>query len=166
MSVHAITRSSARHSATGLAASDGAPPNAGAFAPPWNAAAARVRTAPTGAREEAFGHLLNRLDESARFTAAAESEETEALLEAVLGEAAAPDRVQIAVWMPRLEVVLEILCENSGQIIRLHGPDASEAVRHGLTVLQEVPTHAPDLGRLRRLAHAVSVILDLAGDAP
>ncbi|MCX4682213.1 flavohemoglobin expression-modulating QEGLA motif protein [Streptomyces sp. NBC_01433] len=134
--------------------------------PPSNAAAARVRTAPTGAREEAFGHLLNRLDESARFTAAAEAEATEALLEDVLGEAAAPDRAQIAAWTPRLEAVLKILCENSGRIVQLHGTDASEAVQHGLAVLQEVPAGAPGLGRLRRLAHGVSVILDLAGDAP
>ncbi len=76
MSIHAIPRSSARRSASGLAASDSAPSNALAFAPPASAAAARVRTAPTGAREEAFGHLLNRLDESARFTAAAEAEAT------------------------------------------------------------------------------------------
>jgi hypothetical protein len=142
------------------------PPIARVFQSPLNAAAARVRTAPSGAREQAYGHLLTRLDESARFTAAAEAEETEALLEGVLGEAAAPDRAQIAAWTPRLEAVLQILCENSGRIVQRHGPDASAAVQHGLALLQDVPAAAPDLGRLRRLAHAVSVILDLAGDAP
>lgn len=166
MSIHVITRSSARHSEAEPAASESAPPNALAFPSPPNAAAARVRIAPTGAREKAFGHLLNRLDESARFTAAAEAEETEALLEDVLGEAAAPDRSQISAWMPRLEAVLQILCENSGRIVQLHGSEASAAVQHGLALLQDVPAAAPDLGRLRRLAHAVSAILDLAGDAP
>ncbi|MET9776273.1 hypothetical protein ABZ023_18765 [Streptomyces sp. NPDC006367] len=166
MSIYAITRSSARHSGAGPAASDSAPPSALSFPSPLNAAAARVRTAPTGTREQAYGHLLNRLDESARFTAAAEAEETETLLEDVLGQAAAPDQAQIAAWTPRLEAVLRILCENSGRIVQRYGPDANAAVQHGLTLLQDVRAAAPDLGRLRRLAHAVSAILDLAGDAP
>ncbi|MFJ4880365.1 hypothetical protein ACIP93_34845 [Streptomyces sp. NPDC088745] len=162
MSVYAITRSSARHSGAGPAPSE----SALASPSPLNAAAARDRTAPTGAREQAYGHLLNRLDESARFTAAAEAEETETLLEDVLGQAAAPDQAQIAAWTPRLEAVLRTLCENSGRIVRRHGHDASTAVQHGLALLQDVPAAAPDLGRLRRLAHAVSSILAVAGDAP
>lgn len=141
-------------------------PNSFAYAPPSNAAAARVRTAPNGAREEAFGHLLNRLDETARFTAAAEAEATEALLEAVLGEAAAPNREQIGAWTPSLEAVLRTLCENSGRFVRLHGSDAKEIIQHGFAVLHEAPTATTGLGRLRRLGYAVSVILDLAGDAP
>ncbi|MFJ4741198.1 hypothetical protein [Streptomyces sp. NPDC088775] len=161
-----MTRSSGRHRKSGHAATDNARLNTPVFTPPSNAAAARVRTDPTGAREQAFGHLLNRLDESARFTAAAEADETEALLEDVLGEAAAPNRAQIAAWTPRLEAVLRILCENSGRIVQVHGTDAAAAIQHGLVVLQEVPADALGLGRLRRLAHAVSMILDHAGDAP
>ncbi|MFE1476596.1 hypothetical protein ACFW6N_22440 [Streptomyces cyaneofuscatus] len=153
-------------SGTRLAASEGAASNTLAFPSPLNAAAARVRIAPTGAREQAYGHLLNRLYESARFTAAAEAEETEALLEDVLGQAAAPDRAQIAAWTPRLEAVLQILCGNSGRLVQLHGSEATAAVQHGLALLKDVPAAAPNLGRLRRLAHAVSAILDLAGDAP
>ncbi|MDX3275240.1 MULTISPECIES: hypothetical protein [Streptomyces] len=141
-------------------------PNSFAYAPPSNAAAFRARTAPNGAREKAFGHLLNRLEETARFTAAAEAEATEALLEAILGEAAAPNREQIDAWTPSLEAVLRTLCENSGRFVRLQGLDAKEVIRHGFAVLQEVQTATASLGRLRRLAHAVSVILDLAGDAP
>ncbi|WP_411145869.1 hypothetical protein [Streptomyces sp. x-80] len=55
-----------------------------------NTAAARVRIAPSGAKEEAFGHLLTRLDETRQFTETAEAEETEELLETVQGAAAAP----------------------------------------------------------------------------
>lgn len=134
--------------------------------PPLNAAAARVRIAPNGAREEAFGYLLGRMYETARFTAAAESAVTEELLEAVQGAAAAPDRQQIAEWTPVLEAILRVLCENSGRIVRLHGPDAEAAVLHGTEILHGTPAPPPELGRLRRLAHAISTILDLAGDAP